>query len=121
MKTLFLFTSLFLLPRAQAAVLGTPMNCPEKIQVEANEGDTFVSVTREGKTHKLLSTSGAPFSLQSKKSVTFSSDDKNNKLGDASLEFEMPAMVSAQMPRLTVTLSGVQHKCAVEIHERKSK
>ncbi len=114
MKYLLLF---FLLHNfSQASVTGVTEGCSERAQLIANEGDKFVIIRMNGKDQKLSSITGAPFSLQAKDPVIFKSSDKNHKLGDASLEFEMTSMVMNILPRLTVSFSGIQKKCMVSIN-----
>lgn len=114
MKTLLFI--IFLTSLSQASVTGTTHGCPENAQLIANEGEQFVTVRLGNKETKLLSVSGKPFSTSSPETVSFRSDDKNSRLGDVSLELEMPAMVSGNLPRLIVTHSGIQNKCKVEIY-----
>jgi hypothetical protein len=99
-----------------ATTTGTTAGCPERAELIANEGDKFVTIRMNGKDHRLNSTSGKPFGLQSKDPVTFRSDDKNHKLGEPSLEFEMTSVVMSSLPRLNVSYSGVQNKCRVDLH-----
>lgn len=114
MKYLILF---FLsLNISQASVTGVTSSCPEKAQLMANEGDKFVTIRLNGKDEKLTSVSGEAFSLQAKNPVTFRSNNKNRKLGEASLEFEMTSVVMSSLPRLIVSYSGVQNKCMVNLN-----
>ena len=112
-KLLLIF---LLINSAYAAVTGSSEGCPEQAQIIANEGDKFVIVRRNGKDTRLESVSGKSFSLQGKDIVIFRSNEKNHKQGDVSLEFEMTSVVMNSLPRLTVTYSGVQNKCRVNIY-----
>ena len=103
----FLYSLLLLINSAYAAVSGITEGCPENAQLIANEGDKFVIIRRNGKDSRLESVSGEPFSLQGKAPVTFRSKD---------LEFEMTSVVMSSLPRLTVTSSGMQNKCRVNIY-----
>lgn len=119
MKNLLII--ILLLNSAYASVIGTIEGCPEKAQLIANEGEKFVIVRRNNKDSRLESVSGKPFSLQGKDPVIFRTKDKNRKLGDVSLEFEMTTMVMSSLPRFTVTYSGVQNKCWVNIYGNEKK
>lgn len=117
----YIFTIFFLINSASASVFGTVEGCPEKAQLIASEGEKFVIVRRNNKDSRLESVSGKPFSLQGKDPVIFRTNDKNRKLGDISLEFEMTTMVMSSLPRLTVTYSGVQNKCWVNLYGNEKK
>lgn len=117
----FLLSIFLLINSAYAAVSGASEGCPEKAQLIANEGDKFVVIRRNGKDTRLDSVSGKPFSLQGKEIVLFRTNDKNHKLGDVSLEFEMTSVVMSSLPRLTVSYSGVQNKCRVNIYGNEQK
>ncbi len=111
MKYLILF--FLILNISHASVTGVTEGCSENAQLIANEGDKFVIIRMSGKDYKLTSLTGKPFSMQGKDPVIFRSNDKNHKLGDTSLEFEMTSMVMSSLPRLVVSLSGIQKKCMV--------
>lgn len=117
----YLLTIFLLINSAYASVTGASEGCPEKAQLIANEGEKFVIVRRAGKDNRLESVSGKPFSLQGKEPVIFRTNDKNHKLGDVSLEFEMTSVVMSSLPRLTVSYSGVQNKCRVNIYGNENK
>lgn len=116
MKTLILLFLFLTLNVSQASVTGATEGCSEQAQLIAHEGDKFVTIRWNGKDHKLSSITGAPFSLQGKNPVTFRSSDKNHKLGDATLEFEMTSIVMSSLPRLIVSFSGIQKKCMVKLN-----
>lgn len=88
--------------------------CPEKVDVLANEGDKFVIVKLNGKEWKLTSTQA--FSYQAKTPVTFLTKGNDPMKGEPTLEFEMPSMVMSSLPRLTISYSGRQDKCRVNIY-----
>ncbi|MFL5786226.1 MAG: hypothetical protein ACJ76H_16525 [Bacteriovoracaceae bacterium] len=117
-----LFLSFLLVNFSHAITsIGTTSGCPEKAELVAHEGDSFVTIKLNGKKWKLISTEGKRFSRQAKEPVTFRTQDNDPTKGEPTLEFEMTSMVMSSLPRLVVSYSGVQNKCRVELHESRDK
>lgn len=113
MKNL-LFLFLINIPVYAAPYVGTTQGCPAKAEVIASEGDKFVVVKLDGARWKLTSTK--PFSFQAKEPVTFRSVMSDPMKGIPDIEFNMTSMQMSSLPRLTISYSGRQDKCQVDIN-----
>lgn len=120
MKSVFLFSLLSLTSLAFAAqewkVVAETINCKDKLQVLAREGENFVYVSDGSTKTKLLSENGMKFSEQNPKSVVFSNaNDKN--LSDASKRFTFvqPSMMDGNPPKMNISLNGVKDHCKLKL------
>lgn len=114
MKSLIALSLLSLSASAFSAdwkVVAETMDCSDKVQILAKDGEKFVQVKTGDKVQKLISQDGSAFSSQGGKSTVFVSAKKETHLGVPTYEYTHPSYQEANPPKIDIFYSGVKKHC----------
>jgi len=112
--TSFLATSSF---ASEWKPIAQTVSCPQDVQILAKEGEKYVLASYNGTQHKLFSSDQTTYTPRALKSQEFASDITKEKylLGEPTFVFEQQGEVEGNPPKLVISLSGVQHRCRMNI------
>lgn len=120
MKTL-LFVSLISLTSlcfaAEWKVVAETVGCPEKVQVLAKEGESYVIASHDGHHRKLYADDGRKFSPQNMGTTEYNSDTNKEKylLGEPTFRYTHPSYVEGNPPKIDVSHSGRSERCRMNL------
>ena len=114
MKSLIALSLLSLSATAFSAdwkVFAESVDCGEKVQILAKDGEKYVQAKVGDKTTKLNSTDGTAFAMNGGKSTVFTSEVKDTHLNSPSYEFTQPSVQDSTPPKVIVSSAGAKKNC----------
>lgn len=94
-----------------SVVAETNSECPERVQILAKEGESYVRALMNGQEQKLLGEEA--FHKNAPRSLTFEASAEGLH-SENSITFTKPGMVESNLPKLDIVKNGLRHHCNIK-------